>query len=441
VQTECNTDRFGFQPLATREVLGSFDGGDITSDAGALLLREVETKLRIVDRFAGCFTDHRAPNRIVHSVAELVGQRVYGLALGYEDLNDHDRLRHDPLLAVLVDKQDPTGQDRNRERDRGKALAGKSTLNRLELSPPRADKHSRYKKITADLGRIESLLSDFFIEAHPTPPKQISLDFDATDDPIHGDQLGRFFQGYYKEYCYRPLYVFCGEHLLCAQLRPADQDGAAGSVRKLAGLVERIRREWPDVQIIVRADSGFCRENLMCWCGSRSGRFGSRFPRVAPTGISLSRFLQTSAARRRLCCVADASRRPISCCNARLRRPSEARPCASGSPATESQRPDSPQASPAAHLCAQTSLSQPPSLRDARVILKRRNNSRNPTAGEKCGLAHGRHCVMENWPIDNEPLAWSPTGEEVAAMPLIPRNLGQEMTWIEYHNRLSLRFQ
>ncbi|MBC8374044.1 MAG: transposase, partial [Planctomycetes bacterium] len=161
---------------------------------------------------------------------------------------------------------DPTGQDRVRERDRGKALAGKSTLNRLELSPPRADENSRYKKITADLGQMESLLTDLFLEAHPTPPKLIILDFDATDDPIHGRQLGRFFQGYYKEYCYLPLYVFCGEQLLCSQLRPADQDGAAGSVAKLADLVERIRREWPDVQIIVRADSGFCRENLMRWC-------------------------------------------------------------------------------------------------------------------------------------------------------------------------------
>jgi hypothetical protein len=196
----------------------------------------------------------------------LVAQRVYGLALGYEDLNDHDQLRYDPLMAVLVGKRDPTGQDRLRQRDRGKALAGKSTLNRLELSPPRADAKSRYKKITADLGRMESLFTDFFIEAHPTPPQQIILDFDATDDPIHGNQLGRFFQGYYKEYCYLPLYVFCGEHLLCAQLRPADQDGAAGSVAKLAGLVERIRRVWPDVQIIVRADSGFCRDNLMSWC-------------------------------------------------------------------------------------------------------------------------------------------------------------------------------
>jgi hypothetical protein len=266
VQTECNTQQFDFQPLEKREVLGICNGGAITSDAGGLLLREVDVKTEIIGRFADCFTDHRAPERIEHTVKDMVAQRVYGLALGYEDLNDHDELRHDPLLAVLVGKQDPTGQDRARERDRGKALAGKSTLNRLELSPPRADKNSRYKKITADLGRMESILSDFFLEAHQTPPKRIILDFDATDDPTHGDQLGRFFQGYYKEYCYMPLYVFCGEHLLCAQLRPADQDGAAGSVAKLVGLVERIRSEWPDVQIIVRADSGFCRENLMAWC-------------------------------------------------------------------------------------------------------------------------------------------------------------------------------
>ncbi len=266
MRTECNTDRFDFQPLEKRQVLGIFDGGAITSDGGGLLLREVELKTRIIERFAGCFTDHRDPERIEHGVGELVAQRVHGLALGYEDLNDHDQLRYDPLLAVLVGKHDPTGQDRVRERDRGKALAGKSTLNRLELSPPRADKKSRYKKITADLGRMESLLTDFFLEAHSRPPEQIILDFDATDDPIHGDQLGRFFQGYYREYCYLPLYVFCGEHLLCSQLRPADQDGAAGSIAKLARLVERIRREWPNVRIIVRADSGFCRENLMRWC-------------------------------------------------------------------------------------------------------------------------------------------------------------------------------
>jgi Transposase DDE domain group 1 len=266
VPTECNTERLGFQPLEKRELVGIFDGGDITSDAGGLLLREADEKTGIIARLAECFTDYRVPELIEHTVAELVAQRVYGLALGYEDLVDHDQLRHDPLLAVLAGKSDPTGQNRAREQDRGKALAGKSTLNRLELSPPRANEKSRYKKITADLGQVESLLTDFFIEAHPTAPKRIVLDFDATDDPIHGHQLGRFFQGYYKEYCYLPLYVFCGEHLLCAQLRPADQDGAAGSVAKLAGLVERIRREWPSVQIIVRGDSGFCRENLMAWC-------------------------------------------------------------------------------------------------------------------------------------------------------------------------------
>lgn len=266
MQTECNTERFDLQPLEKREIRGIFDGGAITSDAGGLLLREVEAKIGILRRFADCFTDHRDPELIEHSVVDLIAQRVYGMALGYEDLNDHDQLRHDPLLAVLVGKQDPTGQDRLRQRDHGKALAGKSTLNRLELSPPRADTNSRYKKITADLGQMESLLTDFFIEAHPTPPERIILDFDATDDPIHGNQLGRFFQGYYKEYCYMPLYVFCGEHLLCAQLRPADQDGAAGSVVKLTGLVERIRQQWSDVQIIVRGDSGFCRENLMRWC-------------------------------------------------------------------------------------------------------------------------------------------------------------------------------
>ena len=266
MQTECNMDRLGFQPLEKRELVGIFDGGAITSDAGGLLLREVDAKTGIIGRLAECFTDYRDPELIEHTVAELVAQRVYGLALGYEDLVDHDQLRHDPLMAVLAGKDDPTGQDRVRKRDRGKALAGKSTLNRLELSPPRADENSRYKKITADLGQMESLLTDLFLEAHPVPPKQIILDFDATDDPIHGRQLGRFFQGYYKEYCYLPLYVFCGEHPLCAQLRPADQDGAAGSVAKLAGLVERIRHAWPDVQIIVRADSGFCRENLMRWC-------------------------------------------------------------------------------------------------------------------------------------------------------------------------------
>jgi hypothetical protein len=186
--------------------------------------------------------------------------------LGYEDLNDHDALRHDPLLAVLVGKADPTGQDRRRREDRGKSLAGKSTLNRLELTPVGANEKSRYKKVVARHRDIEAFFVETFLALHRQPPKEIVLDLDATDDPIHGHQLGRFFHGYYDGYCYLPLYIFCGEHLLCAKLRPADIDGATGSVKQLAKIVERIRCQWPEVRIIVRGDSGFCREPLMRWC-------------------------------------------------------------------------------------------------------------------------------------------------------------------------------
>lgn len=264
--TECNARQFDFQGLGNRLVTARIDGGAVTSDAGGLLLREVEAKTGILRRFAGCFTDHRDPERIEHSVYELLAQRIYALALGYEDLNDHDALRHDPLLAVLVGKIDPTGQDRRRVEDRGKSLAGKSTLNRLELTPTGAREKSRYKKIVARHHDIEDFFVETFLAMHSKPPEEIVLDFDATDDPIHGRQLGRFFHGYYDSYCFLPLYIFCGEHLLCAKLRPSDIDGAAGSVKQLAKIVERIRRRWPRVRIIVRGDSGFCRENLMAWC-------------------------------------------------------------------------------------------------------------------------------------------------------------------------------
>jgi hypothetical protein len=264
--TECNAHEFDFQALGSRNVTARFDGGAITSDAGGLLLREVEAKTGVLRRFAACFTDHRDPERVEHTVGELLAQRVFALALGYEDLNDHDTLRHDPLLAVLVGKADPTGQDRRRREDRGKSLAGKSTLNRLELTPVGADEKSRYKKVVARHRDIENFFVEMFLSLHPVPPKEIVLDFDATDDPIHGHQLGRFFHGYYDGYCYLPLYIFCGEHLLCAKLRPADIDGAAGSVKQLAKIVERIRLAWPKMRIIVRGDSGFCRENLMRWC-------------------------------------------------------------------------------------------------------------------------------------------------------------------------------
>jgi hypothetical protein len=252
--------------LGHRQVRADFDGGDISSDGGALLLRQTEALTGIIRQFAACFTDHRDPDLIEHPLEHLLAQRVYGLALGYEDLNDHDDLRRDPLLATVVGKADPTGNDRHRPRDRGKPLAGKSTLNRLELTPVGADRASRYKKITCHTRDVERLFVSLFLQAHARPPERIVLDLDATDDPVHGHQLGRFFHGYYKNYCYLPLYIFCGKHLLCARLRPSDIDACAGSVKHLQGIVTQIRRAWPQVKIAIRADSGFCREEVLRWC-------------------------------------------------------------------------------------------------------------------------------------------------------------------------------
>lgn len=266
MQTQCNQESFEFHPLQQRQVVGGFDGGTITSDAGGLLLREVEKRTGIIAQFAGCFRDQRKRERVEHRVEELVAQRVYGLALGYEDLNDHEELRRDPLLAVLADKADPTGASRVRERDRGKALAGKSTLNRLELTGKEVKEGERYKKIELDFAAVDRLLGEIFIQAHDAPPQQIILDLDSTDDPLHGQQEGRFFHGYYGHYCYLPLYIFCGEHLLCARLRTAKLDGATGSVEEVTRLVQQLRQAWPEVRIIVRGDSGFCREDLMAGC-------------------------------------------------------------------------------------------------------------------------------------------------------------------------------
>jgi Transposase DDE domain group 1 len=264
--TECNASYLDFPIVGPRQVLADFDGGDITSDGGALLLRKTEQLTGILRQFAACFTDHRNPDLIEHPVTDLVAQRVYALALGYEDLNDHDDLRRDPLLATVVGKDDPTGQTRPRRRDRGKALAGKSTLNRLELTPVGADQDSRYKKITCNTHAVERLLVTLFLQAHREPPERIVLDLDATDDPIHGHQLGRFFHGYYKSYCYLPLYIFCGDHLLCARLRPSDIDASAGTVKQLKRIVAQIRQAWPQIKIVIRADSGFCREEILRWC-------------------------------------------------------------------------------------------------------------------------------------------------------------------------------
>lgn len=266
MSTECNPKQLELQRLGSRQVVGRFDGGRISSDSGGVLLRELEQRTHILKRLAGCFIDYRNAELIEHSVESLVKQRVIGLALGYEDLNDHDVLRQDPLLALLCEQPDVSGAGRRCARDRGSALAGKSTLNRLELTPEQASEASRYKKIVARPEAMDALLVELFIEAHRRAPKRIVLDVDATDDPLHGDQEGKFFHGYYRTYCFLPLYIFCGEHLLCARLRRANQDAAAGTEAELERIVGRIRRAWPRTQIILRGDAGFCREALMRWC-------------------------------------------------------------------------------------------------------------------------------------------------------------------------------
>lgn len=278
MKTECQEDSYSFQGLGRRDVVARFDGGTITSDAGGLLLREVESRSGIIARFASGFVDYRDPELIEHTVEELVRQRVYGLCLGYEDLNDHDDLRHDPLLAVLVGKADPTGQNRSGV-NRGKPLAGKSTLNRLELTPTGADAGSRYQKIVARHNSLEQSFVEIFIEQHQTAPQQIVLDLDSTDDPVHGHQFGRFFQGYYREYCFLPLYIFCGHYPLCAKLRPADIDASAGALKQVQRLVARLRQQWPQVIITLRADSGFCRDNLMSWCEASHVRYVFGLPK------------------------------------------------------------------------------------------------------------------------------------------------------------------
>jgi hypothetical protein len=264
--TECTVGSLAFQAAGGREVVARFDGGPLTSDGGAFLLREVGRVTGIVRQFAACFTDYRDARRVEHPVAALVAQRVYALALGYEDLNDHDALRADPLLAVVAGRVDPVGQQRRRARDAGKALAGKSTLNRLELTAATPAANERYKKITVDHAAVDRLFVDLFVQAHTTPPAEITLDLDATDDPVHGQQEGRFFQGCYGHYCYLPLYIFAGEHLLCARLRGAGIDASAGATEELARIVAQLRIAWPAVRITVRADSGFCRDELLAWC-------------------------------------------------------------------------------------------------------------------------------------------------------------------------------
>lgn len=266
METQCIQEQMVFQQLGRREVIGRFDGGTISSDAGGVLLREVERLCGILKRVAGCFRDYRDAERIEHSVEELIKQRVYAIALGYEDLNDHDSLRQDVVMGVLCEKSDPSGSNRVREQDRGKAIAGKSTLNRLELTPEGANENSRYKKIVAQGEQIDDVMVDVCIESQGEAPAEVVLDVDATDDPLYGKQEGRFFHGYYREYCYLPLYIFWGEYLLCARLRVASEDPASGVVQELKRIVGKLRQAWREVRIIVRGDSGFCRDEIMRYC-------------------------------------------------------------------------------------------------------------------------------------------------------------------------------
>lgn len=257
---------FQLQSMGRRSVVARFDAEHVSSDGGLPLLREVAQRSGLLQRFSTCFRDYRDPRMIEHSVVDLISQRIFAITAGYEDLNDHATLCKDPLLAMVSGKLDVRGDLRSRKKDRGKPLASPSTLNRLELTPADADERSRYKKIVYDAAAIEAFFIEAFFQLHSEAPAQIVLDLDATDDPIHGHQEGRFFHGYYGNDCYLPLYIFCGDHLLAAKLRPSNIDGSSGALEEVQRIVKKIRSKWPTVKIILRADSGFTRDAIMSWC-------------------------------------------------------------------------------------------------------------------------------------------------------------------------------
>jgi len=261
--TVCGEQPLLFADLGSRQVVVEFTAGDLSSDGGVLLLRQVDHSLGLSRALAGCFRDTRAAGYVDHSVPQLLAQRLYGLALGYEDLNDHAFLRRDPLLATACDKLDPLGRDRFNPAFRGAALAAPGTLNRLELSNHKA---TRCHKLAHDPRAIEGCLLTMGVRCLPKHAREVVLDLDAMGHRVHGAQEGRHFSGYYDDYGYLPLYVFCGEVPLWAPLRTADQDGAAGTVPALEKIVAAIRRRCPQARIIVRADGGFCREEIMAWC-------------------------------------------------------------------------------------------------------------------------------------------------------------------------------
>ena len=246
-----------FADYGKRVVFAAFDGGEITSDAGVLLLRERARRIRLFERMAGCFTDHRDRERLTHTLPALLAQRVCGMALGYEDIIDHDTLRFDPALKLLA----APGTEYP---GTPAPLAGKSTLSRLEQSWETGNR--RYHQMVPNLKSLSNLFVALFLDACDTPPARITLDIDATDVETHGRQENAFFHGYYEHRCFLPLYVFCGRHLLLAQLRPANIDGARGARNQIRRIVAMIRERWPNVAIVLRGDSGFARENLMRWC-------------------------------------------------------------------------------------------------------------------------------------------------------------------------------
>ena len=288
MQTECSAEQLEFSCVERRRVVAAFDGGTVSSDAGALLLGRTDAAIGLIDRLAGCFRDERRQDLIEHTVRTLIGQRVFGLALGYEDLIDHDQLRHDPVWGTLLGKLSA------KRRSQCAALAGKSTLNRLELHPVGGSNH--YHKIHPEAGAIERLFVELFLEAHRSAPAEIVLDLDATDDPLHGHQEGRFFHGFYDAYCYLPLYIFCGEHLLAAKLRRSNIDGAAGAREELERIISQIRERWPAVHIILRADSGFCRDELMSWCERNAVDYVFGFARNARLTRAIGAELHAAAA-------------------------------------------------------------------------------------------------------------------------------------------------
>ena len=286
--TECIQEAFRFAAHFSRRVEAGFTAGHVSNDGGALLLRQTEGKINLLGRLAGCFGDGRKQELIEHTVAEMLSQRIYGLALGYEDLNDHEQLRCDPLMGLLSGK-----------RKLDEPLAGKSTLNRLEL----AGRTGRYHKINYSAQAIDRLLVDLFIESHSTPPREVVLDLDATDIPLYGHQPERFFHGYYDSYCYLPLYIFAGDQLLCARLRPANQDAAAGCVEEVQRIVAQLRQHWPEMKIVLRADSGFCREELMAWCEANTIDYvlglarNQRLARIIGSSMQQARLLHQSTGK------------------------------------------------------------------------------------------------------------------------------------------------